>query len=86
MENAHESAQYEADPGRSCYRDAGDAGLRAVSHKHDPMQRPIYNTVQPGRFGQVETYSYPNGASRTGTAASIEAGAEFNLLSQPNID
>jgi len=60
----------------------------AATRKQDPVQRPLYNTVQPGQSGQsgqVETYIYPNGAARTGTAANVESGATFNLQAQPNI-
>jgi hypothetical protein len=39
-------------------------------------QRPAYDTNQ-GDPQQVGTY--PNGATRTGTADSIQSGAEFNL-------
>ena len=56
----------------------------AATRKQDPVQRPLYNTVQPGQYGQFEIY--PNGAARTGTAANVESGAEFNLQSLPNIN
>ena len=54
----------------------------AATRKQDPAQRPLYNAMQPG---QVETYSYPNGAAKTGTADNVESGAVFNLQAQPNI-
>ena len=54
--------------------------LAARSREH-VVQRPTYDTTQSG---QVETY--PNGASRTGTAASVQSGAEFNLQSQPSVN
>jgi hypothetical protein len=37
----------------------------------------MYDTYQGGPSAQVETY--PNGAARTGTAESVQSGAEFNL-------
>jgi hypothetical protein len=40
------------------------------------MQRPTYDMVQP----QQQVGTYPNGAARTGTANSVQSGAEFNLL------
>jgi hypothetical protein len=53
--------------------------LAARSHTQ-VAPRPMYDSYQ-GNQGyqapQVETY--PNGASRTGTAESVESGAEFNL-------
>jgi hypothetical protein len=47
----------------------------ARSHAH-AVQRPIYDSVQsyPQEIG-----TYPNGAARTGTADSLQSGAEFNL-------
>jgi hypothetical protein len=40
-------------------------------------QRSMYDTYQGDQGAQVETY--PNGAGRTGTAESVQSGAEFNL-------
>jgi hypothetical protein len=54
--------------------------LAARSREH-VIQRPTYDTMQSGQF---ETY--PNGAARTGTAASVQSGAEFNLQRQPSVD
>jgi len=45
----------------------------ARSHQQ-VSQRPTYDTYQGS---QVETY--PNGAARTGTAESVQSGAEFNV-------
>ncbi len=39
-------------------------------------QRPTYDVIQ-GDQQQVETY--PNGATRSGSANSVQSGAEFNL-------
>jgi uncharacterized protein YdeI (BOF family) len=38
------------------------------------FQGPNNDIVQPG-----QAYVYPNGATRSGSAASVESGAEFNL-------
>jgi hypothetical protein len=53
--------------------------LAARSHTQ-VSQRPIYDTYQGDQGAQVETY--PNGAGRTGTAESVQSGAEFNLLNR----
>jgi hypothetical protein len=50
--------------------------LAARSHTQ-VAPRPMYDTYQGGPSAQVETY--PNGAARTGTAESVQSGAEFNL-------
>jgi hypothetical protein len=48
--------------------------LAARSHQQ-VSQRPVYDAVQSGQVG-----TYPDGgAGRTGTAASAQSGAEFNL-------
>jgi len=59
--------------------------LAASAHKRDPMQRPLYNTLQPSQFGPSGTYIYPNGAARTGTGDSVQSGAEFNEQVLPDI-
>jgi hypothetical protein len=46
----------------------------AFASSHQVSQRPIYNSVR----SQVGTYP-DGGAGRTGTAASEQSGAEFNL-------
>jgi hypothetical protein len=46
---------------------------RQVSHHEMQFQGPTYDVVQPGQLPV-----YPNGANRTGSAASVESGAEFN--------
>jgi hypothetical protein len=50
--------------------------LAARSHTQ-VAPRPMYDTYQGSPSTQVE--AYPNGAARTGTAESVESGAEFNL-------
>ena len=49
--------------------------LAARSRDH-VYQRPTYDMVQP----QQQVGTYPNGAAKTGTAESVQSGAEFNLL------
>ena len=46
-------------------------------------QRPTYDMIQNG---QQQIGSYPNGAPKTGTADSVESGAEFNLLKNSATD
>jgi len=41
-------------------------------YRHELQSAPVYS--DPGYVG-----IYPNGAARTGTAESVESGAEFNL-------
>jgi hypothetical protein len=49
-----------------------------AAHARDhAYQRPTYDMVQQPTQ-QVGTY--PNGAARSGTADSVQSGAEFNLL------
>ena len=51
----------------------------AATHNHRQTAPQGYeDTVQPRTQTEVETY--PNGASRSGSEASFESGAEFNLL------
>ena len=53
--------------------------LAATKHRHlQPQQTYDYSTPAP-RMQEV----YPNGAVRSGSEASFESGAEFNLLQQP---
>ena len=50
--------------------------LAARSRGHaDP--RPTYDIIQGG---QQQVATYPNGAPKTGSADSVQSGAEFNLL------
>jgi hypothetical protein len=49
----------------------------ALAARHHETQRLDYSnnaTVQSGQAG-----TYPNGAAKTGSAASVESGAVFNL-------
>jgi hypothetical protein len=50
--------------------------LAQRSHAH-VYQRPLYNSVP---YSQDSVGTYPNGAARTGTAASVDDGSAFNLL------
>ncbi|MGA2891967.1 MAG: hypothetical protein ABSE22_03805 [Xanthobacteraceae bacterium] len=52
-----------------------------AARTHQQPQRPVYDTVQ----SQVGTYP-DGGADRTGTAASVQSGAEFNVLNNRNND
>jgi hypothetical protein len=56
--------------------------LAARSHQQASQQPNYFDQANQG--GQV--FTYPNGAERTGTIASRQSGAEFNLLRQPSID
>jgi len=44
-------------------------------------QQPDYATN--GTFQRGEIYTYPNGATKSGSAENVESGAEFNLLQHP---
>jgi hypothetical protein len=39
-------------------------------------QRPVYDVIQDD---QQQVGTYPNGATRSGSADSVQSGAEFNL-------
>ncbi len=54
--------------------------LAARSHQQ-VQKRPQYSTNELVQHGEV--YTYPNGATFTGTAESRESGAGFNLLATP---
>jgi hypothetical protein len=45
-----------------------------ASQEQMQYQEPLYNTVQPG-----QTPAYPNGTIRSGSAASVQSGAQFNV-------
>jgi hypothetical protein len=49
--------------------------LAARSRQH-LNQRPTYDVNQ----GDQQVGTYPNGATKTGTADSVQSGAMFNLL------
>jgi len=53
--------------------------LAARSHQQS-SQQSNYSTNKAIQSEQVGTY--PNGASRTGSAESVQSGAEFNLLNR----
>jgi hypothetical protein len=53
-----------------------------AARSHDQTQdRPQHSTNDLVQRGEV--YTYPNGATFTGTAESRESGAGFNLLAHP---
>jgi hypothetical protein len=52
-----------------------------AARSHQQAQQPDYATN--GAFQRGQFYTYPNGATKTGTAENVESGAEFNLLQHP---
>jgi hypothetical protein len=53
----------------------------AASSHQQTAQQPDYATN--GTFQRGQFYTYPNGATKTGSAENVESGAEFNLLEHP---
>jgi hypothetical protein len=53
----------------------------AARSQQQVQERPQYSTNELAQRGEV--FTYPNGATFTGTAESRESGAGFNLLAHP---
>ena len=63
-------------PGSSTIRSASFA-----ARMHQQAQEQDYVTNDGFQRGQF--YTYPNGATKSGSAQNVESGAEFNLLEHP---
>jgi hypothetical protein len=61
----------------------GVALLATPAFAQRPHRQPAHQQVQTTTTtypNRVESFTYPNGATRSGSAESIESGADFNLL------
>jgi len=52
-----------------------------AARAHERVEQPTYDTMQSQQVG-----SYPNGAVKTGSAESVNSGADFNLLKSNRTD
>jgi hypothetical protein len=52
-----------------------------AARMHQQAQEQDYVTNDGFQRGQF--YTYPNGATKSGSAQNVESGAEFNLLEHP---